>query len=59
MSIDEDGILAEIAKGNILHTVTCFGWNDQHDNDGSGRRSLEDGAIVSAWTVPVLSQNGL
>ena len=67
MSIDEDGILAEIAKGNILHTVTCFGWNDQHDNDGSGRRSLigssarrwhyrlglDRAGIVTKWSVSV------
>jgi len=33
----EDGILAQIAKGDILQTETCFGWNDKHDNDGSGR----------------------
>src|ERR1700730_13991750 len=45
---DEDGILAQIAKGNILQTETCFGWNDKLDNDGSGRRSLI-GSSARRW----------
>jgi hypothetical protein len=64
VSADEDGILAQIAKGNIFQTETCFGWNDKHDN---GRRSLigssarrwhyrlglDSAGIVTKWSVSV------